>query len=123
MEGFPNSPLFDTTYGLGGNGPYIANVSDPTTFPVTTPTIIPNRTGGGCLDNGPFDGLVVNMGMGERSLTRSLESQPTNDEKVCPQITLQIACAVTSALFWSLKLSVTKTSPQLSTPILISISA
>ncbi|KAI1862675.1 uncharacterized protein JN550_010012 [Neoarthrinium moseri] len=64
INGFSKSPLFDVTHGLGGNGPYVADVSDPITFPVTTPTIIPNRTGGGCLDNGPFSGLVVNMGLG-----------------------------------------------------------
>lgn len=30
-----------------GNGPYIEYVNDTTVFPVTTPTQIPGRTGGG----------------------------------------------------------------------------
>jgi hypothetical protein len=95
VAGFAKSPLFDKTYGLGGNGPYIADVSDPVTFPVKTPTLIPNRTGGGtytymlafwavadlvgfigCLDNGPFSGLTVNMGMGECPLQRRSTVRP-----------------------------------------------
>lgn len=64
-EKFPKSPVFDTTYGFGGNGKYIADVSDPVLFPIKTPTIMPGRTGGGCVDTGPFAGIVANMGLGK----------------------------------------------------------
>ncbi|KAH8886964.1 Di-copper centre-containing protein [Thozetella sp. PMI_491] len=54
-EDFLNSPLLDPVTGFGGNGPFVAN---------TTGWMIdiPGRTGGGCLDNGPFANLTVNMG-------------------------------------------------------------
>ncbi|KAH7020701.1 uncharacterized protein B0I36DRAFT_296087 [Microdochium trichocladiopsis] len=64
QAGFPKSPVFDNTYGFGGNGEFIADISDPVLFPVKTPTIMPGRTGGGCIDKGPFAGLVGNMGLG-----------------------------------------------------------
>lgn len=47
--------MFHPVFGFGGNGPYISsNGSDP--FEV------PGRTGGGCVKNGPFKDMVVNMG-------------------------------------------------------------
>ncbi|KUJ17276.1 Di-copper centre-containing protein [Mollisia scopiformis] len=64
IGGYAKSPLFDNTYGLGGNGPYIADVSSNITFPVQTPTVIPGRTGGGCVEVGPFANMTINMGMG-----------------------------------------------------------
>ncbi|KAF8861250.1 Di-copper centre-containing protein, partial [Acephala macrosclerotiorum] len=64
IEGYPASPLFDDVYGMGGNGPYIEYVNDTAVFPVTTPTEIPGRTGGGCVAVGPFANHTVNMGMG-----------------------------------------------------------
>ncbi|KAI8273837.1 hypothetical protein K4K60_010390 [Colletotrichum sp. SAR11_57] len=63
-ETFVNSPIFDDVYGFGGNGPYIQDVSDPEEFPTKTPTEIPNRTGGGCVQQGPFANLTVPMGVG-----------------------------------------------------------
>ncbi|KAI8208702.1 hypothetical protein KHU50_003803 [Colletotrichum sp. SAR 10_65] len=46
-EGFAKSPVFDNVYGVGGNGPYIANITDPEEFPVQKPIEIPERSGGG----------------------------------------------------------------------------
>ncbi|KAH8657993.1 hypothetical protein BX600DRAFT_468500 [Xylariales sp. PMI_506] len=62
-EAFVASPLFDPDYGFGGNGPWIANVS---TFPPNFLAIIdiPGRTGGGCIEDGPFAGRNVSMGPG-----------------------------------------------------------
>ncbi|TVY82855.1 hypothetical protein LSUE1_G002904 [Lachnellula suecica] len=60
-DSFPNSPLFNEVYGFGGNGPYIQNVS---ALEPQTPTLIPGRTGGGCVDSGPFANLTVPMGLG-----------------------------------------------------------
>ncbi|KAJ4397356.1 hypothetical protein N0V93_001581 [Gnomoniopsis smithogilvyi] len=65
-ESMPKSPLFDTIYGFGGNGPYIANVSG---FPSDwqSKLIVPGRTGGGCVSDGPFSNLTVNMGPGNHT--------------------------------------------------------
>ncbi|KAF8879662.1 hypothetical protein CPB84DRAFT_1817396 [Gymnopilus junonius] len=46
---------FDAEFGFGGNGPLVT-VSDDDPF------AIPGRTGGGCITNGPFRNMVVNMG-------------------------------------------------------------
>ncbi|KAF4833141.1 N-acetyl-6-hydroxytryptophan oxidase ivoB [Colletotrichum siamense] len=70
-ESFVKSPIFDNVYGFGGNGPYIQDLSDPEEFPTKTPTEIPNRTGGGCVQEGPFANLTVPMGLGA-----SVEYQP-----------------------------------------------
>jgi tyrosinase len=48
------SPVFDSSYSLGGNGPLIAgNASN---------NGVPGRTGGGCLENGPFVNKTVHLG-------------------------------------------------------------
>ncbi|KAJ3121867.1 hypothetical protein HK098_003320 [Nowakowskiella sp. JEL0407] len=55
---FPNSPVFSPT-GFGGNGDYIP--VDPSN---TTGVFFPGRTGGGCVKDGPFVGLNINVGPG-----------------------------------------------------------
>ncbi|KAH0609722.1 uncharacterized protein H6S33_012268 [Morchella sextelata] len=69
-EDFLASPIFDPgPLGFGGNGPWIAESIDP--FPPA-----PGRTGGGCVQDGPFKDLVVRLGPREniqsnpRCLTR-----------------------------------------------------
>ncbi|KAK8118461.1 uncharacterized protein PG998_003087 [Apiospora kogelbergensis] len=64
-EAFLNSPIFDTTLGFGGNGAYIpGNLSHPELpgFTVGPPNDIPDRSGGGCLADGPFAGLGTFFG-------------------------------------------------------------
>ncbi|KAF6809458.1 tyrosinase central domain containing protein [Colletotrichum sojae] len=70
-ETFLNSPVFDNVYGVGGNGPYIVDVSDKEQFPVQKPIVIPERSGGGCVQDGPFANITVPMGLGF-----SVESTP-----------------------------------------------
>ncbi|OCK85065.1 Di-copper centre-containing protein [Lepidopterella palustris CBS 459.81] len=72
-ELFPNSPVFDASFGFGGNGPYIDSSND-----TSVKVHIPGKTGGGCVENGPFMNMSVNMGPGlsltynPRCLTRDL---------------------------------------------------
>lgn len=47
-------------YGFGGNGAYIADVSNLTQTSAVDD--LPGRTGGGCLTTGPFANLTVPMG-------------------------------------------------------------
>lgn len=54
---FPKAPVFDPTCGFGGNGPYINSTNDPSVSPH-----IPGKTGGGCVQDGPFKNVKVNMG-------------------------------------------------------------
>lgn len=65
-ETFVHSPVFDTEYGFGGNGDYIpGNFSHPAPgLPVNPPWDVPDRSGGGCLEDGPFANLTVNLGPG-----------------------------------------------------------
>ncbi|KAL1638483.1 hypothetical protein SLS56_000292 [Neofusicoccum ribis] len=52
---FLSSPVFDPVFGFGGNGLLIpVNLSDPLS--------VPGRTGGGCIQDGPFVNLTVNLG-------------------------------------------------------------
>lgn len=47
--------MFDPVFGFGGNGLLIpVNLSDPLS--------VPGRTGGGCIQDGPFVNLTVNLG-------------------------------------------------------------
>jgi len=51
---FVSSPLFDSVYGFGGNGPQIPfNASN---------NEVPGRTGGGCVRDGPFKNMTVHLG-------------------------------------------------------------
>ncbi|KAK7957228.1 uncharacterized protein PG986_006450 [Apiospora aurea] len=64
-EVFLNSPIFDTALGFGGNGAYIpGNLSHPGLpgFTVAPPNDIPDRSGGGCVVDGPFAGLGTYFG-------------------------------------------------------------
>lgn len=52
---FPKSPVFHGVFGFGSNGPFIpANESDPGE--------VPGRTGGGCVEDGPFEKMTVRLG-------------------------------------------------------------
>lgn len=56
-EAFVSSPVFDAELGFGGNGPFVqGNSSDP--------FAVPGRTGGGCVEDGPFSGRddLVHLG-------------------------------------------------------------
>ncbi|KJA26867.1 hypothetical protein HYPSUDRAFT_132147 [Hypholoma sublateritium FD-334 SS-4] len=57
-EAFMKAPVFDSVLGFGGNGPYTEEgfVSDPFD--------IPDRTGGGCVPDGPFAKQTLNIGPG-----------------------------------------------------------
>ncbi|KAM7201578.1 tyrosinase [Naviculisporaceae sp. PSN 640] len=57
---FAQSPVFDPITGFGGNGPYVS--SDP-----NNPFEVPGRTGGGCVQDGPFAGIndLVHLGPGD----------------------------------------------------------
>ncbi|KAH6648602.1 hypothetical protein BKA67DRAFT_575316 [Truncatella angustata] len=63
---FVASPLFDTTHGFGGNGPYIEDISG---FPSDWLSLveIPGRTGGGCITDGPFATYNASMGPGNHT--------------------------------------------------------
>ncbi|RAK78067.1 tyrosinase family protein [Aspergillus fijiensis CBS 313.89] len=54
-----NSPLFDgTEYSMSGNGDYVAHNGTP----ATAYTTLPPGVGGGCVTNGPFANMTVNLG-------------------------------------------------------------
>ena len=63
-DDFFNSPLFDTESGFGGNGDWVpGNFTHPEPgFPVNPPWDVVDRTGGGCIQTGPFKGLQTHMG-------------------------------------------------------------
>lgn len=67
---FTSSPVFDPVYGFGGNGALIPFNSSNNE--------VPGRTGGGCILDGPFKNLIVQMGpldsmeSNPRCLTRDL---------------------------------------------------
>ncbi|KAH6875060.1 hypothetical protein BKA58DRAFT_437055 [Alternaria rosae] len=52
---FVQSPVFDATYGFGGNGPFIPP-------PDASNNTVPGRTGGGCVEDGPFMNITVHLG-------------------------------------------------------------
>lgn len=55
LGNFTESPVWDAEFGFGGNGPFVA-------VPDDDPFAVPGRTGGGCVIDGPFKDMVVNMG-------------------------------------------------------------
>lgn len=61
---FIKAPVFDTTLGFGGNGPFLAyNASDPNQ-PSAPLGDVPGRTGGGCVKTGPFKDWTTRLGPG-----------------------------------------------------------
>lgn len=60
---FLASPVFHPTHGFGGNGPYIANSSNPN-------LLAPGRSGGGCVQDGPFKSMELHLGP-RKSLVRN----------------------------------------------------
>ncbi|KAH7390635.1 hypothetical protein BKA66DRAFT_459432 [Pyrenochaeta sp. MPI-SDFR-AT-0127] len=63
---FSSSPVFDTVTGFGGNGEYVpGNFSNPQQeLFVGAPWDLPDRTGGGCISDGPFKDWIVKLGPG-----------------------------------------------------------
>ncbi|KAK8068115.1 hypothetical protein PG996_007227 [Apiospora saccharicola] len=60
------SPIFDPIHGFGGNGPYVVNTTGfPKDWQTMTP--VPNRTGGGCIEDGPFAHVNISMGPGNHT--------------------------------------------------------
>ncbi|PPQ86638.1 hypothetical protein CVT25_006822 [Psilocybe cyanescens] len=53
---FVDSPVWNPVYGFGGNGPFVE-------VPADSPFgVVPGRTGGGCVADGPFKNMTVTMG-------------------------------------------------------------
>ncbi|KAH6639890.1 hypothetical protein C7974DRAFT_450209 [Boeremia exigua] len=68
-DDFFNSPIFDPITGFGGNGDYINGTKENPLPGVTStlgdiPVDVEDRSGGGCLSNGPFANLSIHMGPG-----------------------------------------------------------
>ncbi|KAK8019105.1 Tyrosinase-like protein orsC [Apiospora arundinis] len=63
-EDLLKSPVFDIETGFGGNGGWIGgNFTNPAPgMIVQPPQDVPDRTGGGCLQNGPFADLSTFLG-------------------------------------------------------------
>lgn len=93
-EAFLSSPIFDSVRGFGGNGQYVPDnilTPAPTMF-LSRPKLVANRTGGGCLVDGPFAGLSTELGpqgnierLGRHCVTRDLGYEymwNTTDEDV-----------------------------------------
>lgn len=56
------SPIWDSEFGFGGNGEFIP---DSVASKVdNVPFVVPGRTGGGCVKDGPFAKRNVSMGLG-----------------------------------------------------------
>ncbi|KAH8895481.1 Di-copper centre-containing protein [Thozetella sp. PMI_491] len=64
VDGLANSPIWDETYGFGGNGEYIEDISGFPDSWILQGVTIPGRTGGGCISTGPFASRNVSMGEG-----------------------------------------------------------
>ncbi|KAH7018046.1 uncharacterized protein B0I36DRAFT_435445 [Microdochium trichocladiopsis] len=57
------SPVLDPVTGFGGNGPYIPD-AEAAAFP-NLPFVVPGRSGGGCVPNGPFAKRNVSLALGD----------------------------------------------------------
>ena len=57
-ETFAKAPVFDPVYGFGGNGPYINTTLDPRTH-----LHVPDKTGGGCVQDGAWTPDQYNVSM------------------------------------------------------------
>jgi tyrosinase len=86
-----SSPVFDPVTGFGGNGPFVKN-------PNTTTISVPGRTGGGCVKDGPFKDLVLNLGplkniaKNPHCLTRDFSPLVTSRELTAAKVGYQPAC-------------------------------
>ncbi|KAJ0422353.1 hypothetical protein BJY00DRAFT_311074 [Aspergillus carlsbadensis] len=64
------SPIFSPTTGFGGNGNYVPG-TEANLYPRLTatgtglPVDFSDRSGGGCIPDGPFANLTINMGPGD----------------------------------------------------------
>ncbi|RDW63562.1 hypothetical protein BP6252_11107 [Coleophoma cylindrospora] len=63
VDSFAQSPIFDATYGFGGNGQYLTD-AEKALLVDTAALVIPNTTGGGCVTTGPFANVNASMGPG-----------------------------------------------------------
>ncbi|PSN62011.1 Di-copper centre-containing protein [Corynespora cassiicola Philippines] len=69
-DDFLNSEIFDPETGFGGNGEFVpGTVENPSPDIPTTmegvPLDVSDRSGGGCIPNGPFANMTIHMGPGE----------------------------------------------------------
>lgn len=64
---FPNSPIFDATTGFGGSGQQAADngLARAPTMLFVPQIDLANRSGGGCIMDGPFAGLKTQLGPGD----------------------------------------------------------
>lgn len=64
VEQFVKAPIFDPVTGFGGNGAWLpGNFSNPPpNVTVLAPEDVPDRTGGGCLQDGPFKDTLIHLG-------------------------------------------------------------
>lgn len=62
---FESSPVFDSVAGFGGNGDFIpGNMTNPQPGIPFNPEGLPapDRSGGGCVKDGPFKDVVIHLG-------------------------------------------------------------
>ncbi|KAK6527484.1 hypothetical protein TWF694_004472 [Orbilia ellipsospora] len=85
QQTFLQSPIWDPILGFGGNGPYIQAT------PAQAAGAVPGRSGGGCVQDGAFKNMKVNLGPGAtvngppRCLSRDFSFYFTNRYLQCNQ--------------------------------------
>ncbi|EHA51935.1 hypothetical protein MGG_05914 [Pyricularia oryzae 70-15] len=64
LDDLEGSPIFDPDTGFGGNGDWVDGTLDNPEWgvPVVAHQDFDDRSGGGCIPNGPFQGIVTSMG-------------------------------------------------------------